>query len=303
MAEAPTAASIPEATKPINRVNILNAAAYVVNAIMTWASMFFPNDNAELSEKYQTIITPAGSAFSIWGIIFTWELVFVIAQFFPRYRDSKLIAAVSPWWWSACLFQSLWTPFFAIEWLEGALAAMLCILISLAGLLIASDFVANLSFEEEALFLAPFGVHCGWIICASALNMNVVFVGARWDQSALLAAAIVSLAVIFSGASLFAVALRYSNVFVPLVVAWASFWINQELEEASILLDNTRDYYIPWNTTSIEAIRSAACGLSVAALVLAGVAVVMRYVRGRVATAASVYSADAQPEEAVIESQ
>jgi benzodiazapine receptor len=302
MAEAAAAASSPEARKPIDRVHILNAVAYVVNAIMTWASMMFPNDNAELSEKYQTVITPAGAAFSIWGIIFTWELVFVVAQFLPRYRDSKLVATVSPWWWAACFFQTLWTPFFALEWLELALAAMLCILISLAGLVIAADFVANLTFEEEALFLAPFGVHCGWIICASALNMNVVFVAARWDQAALMAAAIVSLAVIFSQASLYAVALKYSNVLVPLVVAWASFWINQELDQASILLDSTREYYIPWTATSIEAMRSAACGLSVAALILAAVAVAMRVVRGRVVTG-YVYAADSSQEEAATETQ
>lgn len=295
------AASTPEARKPITRLHMVNTAAYVINSGMTYASFLFPNNNGDLSDKYQTIITPSGSAFSIWGVIFTWELVFIVAQFFPRYRGSKIVAAVSPWWWSVCLFQTLWTPLFAFELLEGAAVAMLGILISLAGLIIMADLVGDLSLEEELLFLAPFGLHCGWITCASALMVNVAFVGARWDQSALMASAIVSLAVILSEASLFAVALRYSNVLVPLVVAWASYWINQELQGASILLDSTREYYSLWDTTSIEAIRSAASGLSIAALVLAAIAVAMRVFRGRVAVA-SPYDAGAQSE-SVEESQ
>lgn len=262
--------------------NVLNAAAYAVNFAMTGASFLLPMDNrGELSEKYQTIITPAGPAFSIWGVIFIWELVFVVAQFFPRFRHSKVVAAVSPFWVATCFFQTLWTPLFAFEILPGALAVMLCILISLIGLITKVDGLGRQSCLRESLLIAPFGVHCGWILCASALNFNVVLVAQRWDQTDLLASAIVSLAVVFAGANILSMSLSNANFLIPLVLAWASLWINRELTSASILLDRSREFYIPWEESNIEAVRGAAGALSVAALVLAVVTASLRVRRCR----------------------
>ena len=68
----------------MNKLNVANVLAYVVNTFVTFISMtgIFGLTNGEVSAKYQTIITPAGWAFSIWGIIFTGELAFVVAQCF-----------------------------------------------------------------------------------------------------------------------------------------------------------------------------------------------------------------------------
>eukprot|EP00984_Skeletonema_dohrnii_P011428 scaffold4563_cov118-Skeletonema_dohrnii-CCMP3373.AAC.2 len=54
-------------------LGIINTAAYLLNALETFGygpfSSHFTADqnNATISDKYQTIITPFGFAFSIWG--------------------------------------------------------------------------------------------------------------------------------------------------------------------------------------------------------------------------------------------
>ena len=74
--------------------------AYLINLGITYGSLTgaFGKTNEELSEKYQTLITPAGYAFAIWGPIFIWEGAFAVVQLLPRWRDAAVVQAMTPWW-------------------------------------------------------------------------------------------------------------------------------------------------------------------------------------------------------------
>ena len=74
--------------------------AYLVNFGITYGSLTgaFGQTNEELSAKYQTLITPAGYAFAIWGPIFIWEGAFAIAQLLPRWRQADVVQLLTPWW-------------------------------------------------------------------------------------------------------------------------------------------------------------------------------------------------------------
>ena len=67
----PTSVSVPK----LQTLNYVNVVAYLSNFLVVFFSTRagLP-DNAELSNKYQTLVTPAPYAFAIWGIIFTAEL-------------------------------------------------------------------------------------------------------------------------------------------------------------------------------------------------------------------------------------
>ena len=76
----------------LNWLNYLNLIGYIINVFFTFllVPVFGIPDNAELSEKYQTILTPAGYAFAIWGVIFVAEGIFAIAQMFPKFRSDPM---------------------------------------------------------------------------------------------------------------------------------------------------------------------------------------------------------------------
>ena len=171
----------------------LNLVAFLVNLGITYGSLTgaFGKTNQELSEKYQTLITPAGYAFSIWGIIFIWEGVFAIAQMFPSLAASPVVATITPWWILACCFQVAWTFFFAQELIPGSLVCMLGILGSLLTGILRTDLLPEISLKEYFLLRAPFSVHAGWIIAASALNTNVLVDFNRGSQATLLMFAMV----------------------------------------------------------------------------------------------------------------
>jgi len=154
----------------------INMLAYLANVSITYGSLTgaFGATNEELSEKYQTLVTPAGYAFAIWGPIFIWEGIFAVAQMFPSLSTSKVVETVTPWWNCACLFQIGWTLFFAQDRIQGALVCMLGILVSLLTLILRTDYLPEISIKEYFLLRAPFSLHCGWIIAATVLNINVL---------------------------------------------------------------------------------------------------------------------------------
>ena len=95
----------------VSVLNILNGIAYAINVIVTFGVGVggiggFPT-NEELSEKYQTLITPAGWAFSIWSIIFTFQFIFIVCQFTSKYSNAPLVVkGVSYWYIFTCLTQA-----------------------------------------------------------------------------------------------------------------------------------------------------------------------------------------------------
>ena len=164
--------------KEVCRVRVqswLNMLAYLVNLGITYGSLTgaFGATNEELSEKYQSLVTPAGYAFAIWGAIFTWEGIFAVAQMFPSLSTSPVVDTVTPWWIYACCCQVAWTLFFAQDLIPGSLVCMLGILLGLVMAILRTDFLPEISLKEYFLLRAPFSLHCGWIIAASVLNINV----------------------------------------------------------------------------------------------------------------------------------
>ena len=92
----------------LNAYNYLNLVGYIINTFVTFLAspIFGFPDNGALSDKYQTIVTPNGLTFSIWGIIFIAEAVFTIAQMFPKFRGVKLVQEGVSYWYFVGRFQS-----------------------------------------------------------------------------------------------------------------------------------------------------------------------------------------------------
>jgi hypothetical protein len=206
-------------------LNYLNVLAYVCNAGVTYTI----GANVDASVKFQTLVTPAGYAFSIWAAIFAAELVFVIVQLLPAYRSSRLVTkGVGYNFIGACLAQAAWCPTFSIyenTWL--ALLFMVAILVFLV-IIVRNQYRLqehgnNTSTALEFSTLKfPFAIHCGWIAAASLVSINVALVAFHVGATAQYIAAIISLVFILS-VSGFCIGILYPPLYViPSVLAWAS---------------------------------------------------------------------------------
>jgi len=271
---------------PLNWINKINVGAYIINLVITYVSITgaFGDTNTDLSKKYQTLVTPAGWAFSIWGPIFIWEGVFTVAQLVPKYRASKVLPAIAPFWWAACIFQIGWSLVFAQDLVALALVLMLCILASLLGVLWRRDAVEIDSFAEYWLLRAPFSLHAGWIIAASAVNTNVLADCLRSPPATLLGFAVVSFAVVFASATFFALAIPKPDGIICFVAFWALMGVSSELNNAEGLLDEKKRHnFFAWDRMVLDGLGSAAQVLSFGSLGLAVLAVTLRIRRGAMA--------------------
>jgi hypothetical protein len=244
----------------------VNLIVYSINVAITFGigsfGLFGTPTNAELSEKYQTLVTPVGWAFSIWGIIFAAQAIWTLRQFCKapeQFVDS--VQAVGFKYVFTVIAQAGWTITFSQELVPVSLILMACIWINLFQIMRSFNDVnsssstvgAENNFKSNALNYAlavfPFAVHFGWITAATVVNANVVLVYENFSASTQFLAAIGGLVLL----EVFALGVLYFGcVTVPLVLAWALLGVYVELSAPKDSIVNA------FSETQIDSIRYGA---------------------------------------------
>lgn len=252
-----------ESTKPpLSLKNYLNLIAFVLNVTLVYglgnAGWLGTPDNGELSRKYQTLITPNSSAFSIWGVIFIFQGAFAVLQMLPRFRAQAMVLDGASYWYSVvCAVQIGWTIAFAYEVIPLSLAFMVLIWLSLVAILYSQYYAKSDGSLWEFLILRfPFSVHAGWITAASALNVNVQVVSMDQPADIQLAVGIVSLAVLHAISVWVLFYVRRPNWTIACVLSWAFGWIYAELRSPNELITST------FASDTINGVRYAAISVS-----------------------------------------
>ena len=181
---------------------------------------------AAVSAKYPTLFTPAGYAFSIWGLIFLSLAVYAVWQLLPGQRAVSLPDALAKPLTLANVATGSWVVLFAYELILPSVGVMLLIL----GCLIATYGRARRRiFADAAPALAgvPFSLYLGWISVASVINITIGLKQLGW-QPVEGASVTLTLGLIFVVVVLGLIMSRvFRDMVFPLVVAWAlvAVWI------------------------------------------------------------------------------
>jgi benzodiazapine receptor len=270
-----TAQEVVVIDKSLNKFNFINLFAYLTNAFVTFAIGTFGlagrPTNSELSDKYQTIVTPSGSAFSIWSLIFVAQALWCVWQFLPSQRNSAGVTRVGYLYLLTVIAQCGWTVSFSYEIMWLSLVFMYLICLSLVTTVVRLQTYSKI-WKGYFLWQFPFSIHCGWIIAASAVNTNVLPVFYE-------ATAAVQFAV--AGASLGVVTLvglswlcSYPvDLTVPIVLVWALTWLYLELNEPaeSILLTFSQDQITAIQYTALAGLAVIAVGVVLKAIYVCAV--------------------------------
>lgn len=172
----------------------------------------------EVSDKYPTVLTPAGYAFSIWGLIYFGLVAFTIFQLLPsklvRLRPVRTLYIVS------CVLNCAWL----YAWHSYAIGLCVILIFALlATLALINIKLKNADSVRDALFTkAPFGIYFGWVTAASIVNLVIYL---RSIDVQMTASAWNILGCIFIAAALIAavfVRVKLRNFLYPLAVAWAA---------------------------------------------------------------------------------
>jgi translocator protein len=174
-------------------------------------------DTGAISDKYQTVVTPAGYAFSIWGLIYAGLIVFTIYQLLPsvvrRFREVRSLYILS------CALNCAWLFFWHLESI--VVCTVLLAALAVVLYLIARRVSRPETWAEFFAVKAPFGIYFGWVTAAALVNFAVMLVYLDAGLSPMAWSALGASLVIMAAAFGVVAAIRRSDHLYPLAIAWA----------------------------------------------------------------------------------
>lgn len=199
------------------------AAAAVLGCILLnyWWNAHPANGQSmgQVSARYPTLLTPAGWAFGIWGVIFLALALYAAWQLLPAQRANPLPDAVAVPLTVANVAAGLWVVAFGYEQIAACTALMLLTLGALVlGYGRARRLVLSGSSPRPSSW--PLSLFLGWISVATAVNLTLALREAGWEAplnvSVLLAVVLLAVVVMLG----LLLGFFFRDAVYPLVLAW-----------------------------------------------------------------------------------
>lgn len=173
-----------------------------------------------------TLIAPAGTAFSIWSVIYLGLLVYTIRQWFtphadtPRHRVTAGLAAMS------MILNALWLLVTQAGWLEVSVVVIVALLVVCALMVQRLQERPEPGVVERIVVDGTFGLYLGWVCVAVCANIAATLVarGVPATGPPSVAATLIVLLVVVGVAALLADSLN-GNWFVAAGIAWGLAWV------------------------------------------------------------------------------
>jgi hypothetical protein len=214
---------------------LLNTIALVAVLVVNYLSNSLPLNGktpGQLSDEFVNLFVPAGSTFAIWGVIYSWLIVFGLVQIVALFsnnlfqKTNAVIQKTGFLFVATCVLNIAWI--FAWHWHYLVVSVVVMIILFVTLWVLNSRIVATstpISNPEKWLAHAPFGIYLGWISIALIANVTAVLVGNQWsgwniDQQTWTMAMI-----IIGGLLACLVILSRNYVFYGLAVVWALYGI------------------------------------------------------------------------------
>jgi len=163
-----------------------NIVAFIVtvavNALAGSTTLLGGKTSGDISDLYPTLITPAGYTFSIWGLIYTLLLIFIVYQTLPRNREQPFLRQVGPFFALSSIFNVLWLFLWHYELITSSVVLMFALLATLIAIYLRLNIGrVDVTLTEKVCVHIPFSVYLGWITVASIANVAVALTSVGWD--------------------------------------------------------------------------------------------------------------------------
>lgn len=166
----------------------------------------------DVSNHIQSLFTPAGYAFSIWGFIYLLLFAFIIFQgksLFNKNAEDDFVEKIGPWFIISCIANSGWVFLWIYGYTGISCIFIFLLLFSLLKIILNNKIGIQNASKKTILFLWwPFAFYAGWVTVASIANVSAFLVKINWDGFGIspeiwtiimiIIATIINLAVIFT---------------------------------------------------------------------------------------------------------
>jgi len=145
------------------------------------------NTIGSLSEKYENLFTPAGYAFSIWGLIYLGLLIFSIYHIYQAFgpkKDLKFLQQTKLWFFITNLANASWVIAWLYEFTGISILIMLVMLFSLIKIILNTNMERwDAPLKIIAFNWWPICLYSGWIAVATIANFSAYFAKIGWEGS------------------------------------------------------------------------------------------------------------------------
>jgi translocator protein len=214
-------------------INLLFYLGVIVVNVLAVTLPLGGNSTGEISDKYHTSITPAGYAFSIWGLIYLLLAGFILYQFRAQGDSAKLIRSISIPFIVSCAANMTWLLLWHYLQIELSVAAMVLLLVSLIAIYRKTAGLVSPTPGEGWLVKLPFSIYLGWISVATIVNVSIVLKKNGWDGFGLSETAWAVIMLCVGALLAVLVSFPYRNWAYPLVFVWAYVAIAVEQRDSS----------------------------------------------------------------------
>ncbi|MGN6193415.1 MAG: hypothetical protein ACTHOB_00640 [Ginsengibacter sp.] len=169
---------------------IVNGVALIITIAVNYLSntgFFNGNTMKTVSDKYHNYFTPAGYAFSIWGLIYIGLIAFVIYSgrgLFRRTADEWPVLEIAWWFVISCAANSLWVVSWLYDYIGLSVVLMIVLLLSLIKIILNTRMeLDGLPLKKIATVWWPFCLYSGWISVALIADIAAYLTKIKWNGS------------------------------------------------------------------------------------------------------------------------
>lgn len=206
---------------------ILLVITLVVNGLGAFG-VFNGLSQKAVSDMYLTLITPAPSTFSIWGVIYTLLIISMVVMIIKNKDDyyGSAIDKISFLFWLSCGLNIIWIICFSYTQIGLSTLFIFAFVITLTFIV---KQIGKIQTKQHWLLPAAFGMYTGWLFIATVINTAAWFVKLQldvfskspeiWSVIILVVAVGLTVMVVFNT----------KNAMFPMPIAWGYFGIYQFL--------------------------------------------------------------------------
>ncbi|MHA6252979.1 TspO/MBR family protein [Oceanobacillus sp. CAU 1775] len=209
--------------------------AFIVMIVMNYTVGMSGSSVGDAANNNETIIQPAGFAFSIWGLIYILLFVWMIYLFFSKKDKSPITARLKFWPILNFLLNGAWIIVFTQEWVLASVIIIAALLYTLAEIFTSISETGNHWFDR-----IPFSIYFAWVTVATIVNIFTLATANNvdtilgmdeltWTIIILIVAALIGLAI----------GLFFKDWLYPLVLIWPFAGIYAESGDMYTTLDVT----------------------------------------------------------------
>lgn len=216
-------------------VPILFIIMIAVNALSA-SGFLVPYTQSEITnELYPNLLVPAGFTFSLWGIIYI-GVALTMSLDFQELRDDLFLRnfrmKVQPLNMVWMVLNILWIIFYSYDLITLSLIVIILYTIVLG--ILAKLAASSQYFQGKKLFFKyPIGLHFGWLLVATTLNLNVFLVASGLDGTGGSALLWSILALVLIVVVSFAFMIAFKNIMIILPAIWALFGLVMNHQSSS----------------------------------------------------------------------